>query len=61
MLTEKETIKKIFEAESILNKNLYLHGSCPSDLTDEQYLDDIFLIVNDENYKKELMEENENM
>jgi len=56
----KEQIKQIFEAESILNTNLrHIYGVNPSDLTEEEYIDDILLILNDDIYKKELIEENE--
>jgi len=52
-------IKKVFEAESILNSNLYRNGMCPSDLSVDEYASDIANIINDEGYKKELIEENE--
>ena len=55
----KQEIKQVFEAQNILNANLYRNGVCPSDLTEDEYLEDIYNIVNDENYKKELIEENE--
>jgi len=55
----REQAKKVFEAQSILDNNLYRHGVCPSDLSEEEYLDDILTILNDENYRKELIEENE--
>jgi hypothetical protein len=51
-------IKRVFEAENILNTNLYRNGMCPSDFTAEEYLEDIYNIVNDKNYKNELIEEN---
>jgi len=53
-----EGIKKVFEAQNILNASLYRNGLCPSDLTNEEYLDDIYNIINDKMYKKELLEEN---
>jgi hypothetical protein len=55
----KEQIRQVFKAQSVLNNNLYHHQLCPSDLTEEEYLDDIILILNDINYMQELIEENE--
>ena len=54
-----EHVKQVFEASDILNCNLYRNGVCPSDLTEEEYLTDVLSILNDEGYKKELIQENE--
>jgi hypothetical protein len=54
----KQEIQQVFNAEKILNTNLYHNGVCPSDLTADEYLEDIYLIINDTNYRNELIEEN---
>jgi hypothetical protein len=54
----KDVIKKVFEAEGILNKNCAKDGYSPSDLTQTEYIQEIFQIVNDNEYRKMMIENN---
>lgn len=54
----KDVIKKVFEAERILNTNCAKDGYSPSDLTQKEYVREVFQIVNDNEYRKMMIENN---
>ena len=55
----KRDIKKVLQAGGILNNNAYRNGLVPSDLTAEEYVEELKLIINNKKYRKELIRENE--
>jgi len=55
----REDVKNVIMAQGILNLNLYRNQVDPSDLTDDEYNEEVFKIATDEDYRKELKEEND--
>jgi hypothetical protein len=51
-------ITAVFRAENILNTNCRHNGYTPSDLSDKEYAEEVYKIITDKKYRKQLLVEN---
>jgi len=58
-MINREDVARVLQAESILIDNIYRNGMTPDDFSNEDFLNDVTEIVNNDNYRRELIEENE--
>jgi hypothetical protein len=54
-MVDKKLIKKVFEAQRILNRHCSISGYSPSDFTSKEYNQEIFEILNDKNYRRRML------
>jgi hypothetical protein len=58
-MVKRDVIRKVFEAQSILNRNCRKNGYSPSDFTDKEYNQEVFKIINDKKYRREMLIDNQ--
>lgn len=58
-MIKRDVIRKVFEAQSILNRNCGKNGYSPSDLGNKEYNSEIFKIINDKEYRRDILIDNE--
>lgn len=54
-MVEKKIIKKVFEAQRILNRHCSISGYSPSDFTSKEYNQEIYTILNDKKYRRRIL------
>ena len=54
----REDVKNFLHSQNIVDTNFYIKKIKPSDITDAEYLEAIYLVLTDKKYKKQLSDEN---
>jgi hypothetical protein len=54
-MVKRDVIRKVFEAQSILNRHCSISGYSPSDFTSKEYNKEIYTILNDKKYRRRIL------